>query len=62
MNMYLWCYLNGYILADQNGIIKYMFGQSSLSFAMLHGPDTRPKKGLGSGERPKKGLIISVAL
>jgi hypothetical protein len=51
-NMYLWCYLNGFMLADENGIISYMFGQSSLSLAMIHGSD----------EWPKKGRIISVAL
>ena len=50
--MYLWCYLNGYMLADQNGIINYMFGQSALSMAMVGASD----------EWPKKGRVISVAL
>jgi hypothetical protein len=29
--IYLWCYSNGFMLADQNGNIFYMYGQSSAS-------------------------------
>ena len=28
INMYLWCYYNGYVLTDQNGIVNYVFAQT----------------------------------
>ena len=49
--IYLWCYSNGFILADQNGRIFYIFGQSAAS---LMAPITY--KQLGADQ------IISVAL
>jgi hypothetical protein len=55
INMYLWCYLNGYTLVDQNGTVNYMFGQSSMNAAMgtLHSL---------ADEWPDARRIISVAL
>lgn len=49
--IYLWCYSNGFTLADQNGRIFYMFGQSAAS---LMAPISYKKRGAGQ--------IISVAL
>jgi hypothetical protein len=53
VNMYLWCYRNGFILADQNGIINYMFGQSTMSIEELNG-DT--------DDLHEPARIISIAL
>jgi len=49
--IYLWCYSNGFILADQNGRIFYMFGQSATS---LMAPLAYKKRGAGQ--------IVSVTL
>ena len=49
--LYLWCYSNGFILADQNGRIFYMYGQSAGSLTAEL-----------SGKSQVAGRKISVAL
>lgn len=55
INMYLWCFLNGFVLADQYGVINYLFGQSSLSTSMSSVDSI-------ADEWPESRRVISVAL